>query len=227
MGEGPVKQSRKRIQLPPPEEGEKMRVADYASFRWSWTLTRRQDLNAGDSPTELAEYQPEDRSVEHLIANAATFGLRAESTEPCEILEGHYEVQRSDYFKDGTVFRIWKPENSTMHLRTFIVGKNRGHFGSCLKIRHYAEEEIGHNFNRFHVPVLKAKPRPATRSQTEAPLDDGPLEIEIIPGQELRDGCYVNLERCWDVDWNNYKVVNCGWINTYRDLWARHYHLYG
>ena len=141
----------------------------------------------------------------------------------CDPKEFQYKTETPAYFTDGTVFRVWKPDNSEMHLRTFVVGKNSGHFGHCLKIRYYEPQEKGPNFERHHVRVQKAKKGPAKRSRSEV-SDDGPLEIMMAENQALREGCWVNLQRSWDVEWNKYMVANCGWIceGFHRRLWAAH-----
>lgn len=143
--------------------------------------------------------------------------------KPLDPEEFQYKTQPSEYFTHATVFRVWKPDNSEMHLRTFVVGKNSGHFGHCLKIRYYEPQEKGPNFERHHIRVQKAIEGPATRSRSGV-SDEGPLKMNMAKNQTLREGCWVNLQRSWDVEWNKYRVANCGWISegSYRRLWAAH-----
>src|SRR6202012_1084065 len=105
---------------------------------------------------------PMDRDLDYLVTHAATHDFLTRPKQRWEPKADDYKVEASDYFRDGIVFRIWKPGNSAMHLRTFIVGRNKGHFGHCLKIKVYEQEEKRHNFDRYHVKIQKAKEGRAT-----------------------------------------------------------------
>ncbi len=139
--------------------------------------------------------------------------------------ERHYKSEMSDYFKKGTVFRVWIDDNATINLGTFVVGKNKGAHGSCFKINHVKQDEKIANFERHHREVLQAKDGPTTRSQARADLSDcRPMEIIMPMNQNMRESCWIDLERSWDLQCSKYMVVNCGWLSeeSSKRLWVSH-----
>jgi hypothetical protein len=198
--------------------------ADSAAEENTPTEETTADSSGDQSRSRIAKFQK-------LAENAATYQLNSSLDQldprPAPVL-GHYGNLSAGKLREGYIYRIWKEDDSVMHLSTVLIILSKGTSWATCKIIRCTPKDSDYDFKHYHSKVQeqsldkeKEIPRP-----TRALARLRPVTAIMDEKQGLEADCWMNLERSYDMGYDDdYYVAYCGKLTKESFQYARTKHL--
>jgi hypothetical protein len=98
------------------------------------------------------------------------------------------------YFTEGTIFKIWHPNNSYLHNMTFVIVRSFNVEGSIAPIQEFENEEEAQEFMKEdNVELHYAEVREYC-SQTSRKWEAEPLIVQCAKNRGLKEYAFVKLK---------------------------------
>lgn len=182
-----------------------------------------------DSPEYASEINSKGDSIrpsldkfEALVEDAATWQLHSSNDprapRPPPAAEHYVSFSGSDP-RLGDIYRIWKEDNSVMHLQTVVLLVAKGRSWQACKIKRCSENDLKtKRFYSFHSKVSENEPTGTatqTSLRTRASSRLEPVKVIMNEDQGLASDAWVDLDPSFHVGGpDDYQVVYCGKLST-------------